>query len=90
MSKATSRRGVSLRALQDLDADEVPAFDARPQELRELTIVSSETLETISSVFLALNWQMIKHVFALFLKLNEPLMLHGKGLRVHFWRLDGH
>lgn len=51
MSKATSRRGVSLRALQDLDADEVPAFDARPQELRELTIVSSETLETISSVF---------------------------------------
>lgn len=51
MSKATSRRGVSLRALQDLDADEVPAFDTRPQELRELTIVSSETLETISSVF---------------------------------------
>lgn len=51
MNKSTPKRGVSLRTLQGLDADDIPAFDARPEELHNLTTVSSETLETISDVF---------------------------------------
>jgi len=51
VSKANSTRGISLRALQGLDADEIQPSDARPSELHELTTVSSETLETIASVF---------------------------------------